>query len=108
MGVGRPLKSRDFRQQRARIVYLKGRLAALDLRERSASASIASSLIRNSHGCVSCGFAGPNRGRNEGERARLPEARVVPQTPWRIGIALRQNLTLGIRRSQAPVGKNKR
>ena len=107
MGVGRPLKSRDFRQQRARRVYLKGRLAALDLRERSASTSIASSLIRNSHGCVSCGLAARNRGRNEGERG-APEARVVPQTPWRIGIALRQNLTLGIRRSQAPVGKNKR
>ena len=62
------------------------------LRERSASTSIASSL---------------NRGRNEGERG-ASEARVVPQTPWRIGIALRQDLTLGIRRSQAPAGKNKR
>ena len=48
-----------------------------------------------------------NRGRNEGERG-ASEARVVPQTPWRIGIALRQDLTLGIRRSQAPAGKNKR
>jgi hypothetical protein len=48
-----------------------------------------------------------NGGRNEGELG-ASEARVVPQTPWRIGIALRQDLTLGIRRSQAPAGKNKR
>jgi hypothetical protein len=34
--------------------------------------------------------------------------RTVPQTPWRIGIALRQDLTLGIRRSQARAGKHKR